>query len=99
MPAGTLAYAVRRRTREIGIRLAFGAHRPAMLFMILSDALKLVALGIAVGVPIAVAGGSSLRAFLCRSDARGACLPSAAPQFRCMSIYEIGWWRSRLESA
>lgn len=61
---GTLAYAVRRRTREIGIRLAFGAHRHAVLSMILSDALKLVALGIGVGVPIAVAGGYSLRAFL-----------------------------------
>ncbi|HMD37477.1 MAG TPA: hypothetical protein VKH42_21025 [Vicinamibacterales bacterium] len=35
-----------------------------MLSMILSDALKLVALGIGVGVPIAVAGGYSLRAFL-----------------------------------
>ncbi|MGB2713852.1 MAG: ABC transporter permease [Vicinamibacterales bacterium] len=61
---GTLAYAVRRRTREIGIRLAFGAPRHAVLSMILSDALRLVALGIGVGVPIAVAGGYSLRAFL-----------------------------------
>jgi predicted permease len=61
---GSLAYAVRRRTREIGIRLAFGAHRHAVLSMILSDALRLVALGIGVGVPIAVAGGYSLRAFL-----------------------------------
>src|SRR5438034_136434 len=42
---GTLGYAVRRRTRAIGIRLAFGAHRHAVLSMILSDALKLVALG------------------------------------------------------
>jgi predicted permease len=61
---GTLAYAVRRRTREIGIRLAFGADRHAVRSMILRDALRLVALGIGVGVPIAVAGGYSLRAFL-----------------------------------
>ncbi len=61
---GTLAYTVRRRTREIGIRLAFGAQRRAVLSMILRDALKLVALGIGVGVPIAIAGGYSLRAFL-----------------------------------
>ncbi len=61
---GTLAYAVRRRTREIGIRLAFGAQRQAVLSMILRDALKLVVLGVGVGVPIAVAGGYSLRAFL-----------------------------------
>ena len=61
---GTLAYAVRRRTREIGIRLAFGANHHAVLSMIMGDALKLVAMGISVGVPIAVAGGYSLRAFL-----------------------------------
>jgi predicted lysophospholipase L1 biosynthesis ABC-type transport system permease subunit len=61
---GTLAYAVRRRTREIGIRLAFGADRHAVLAMIVRDALKLAAAGIVVGVPIAVAGGYSLRAFL-----------------------------------
>jgi predicted permease len=61
---GTLAYGVRRRTREIGIRVAFGADRHAVLAMIVGDALKLVALGIAVGVPIALAGGYWLRAFL-----------------------------------
>jgi predicted permease len=61
---GTLAYAVRQRTREIGIRLAFGAHPHAVLVMMLIDALKLVALGIGVGGPIAVAGGYSVRAFL-----------------------------------
>jgi putative ABC transport system permease protein len=61
---GTLAYAVRRRTREIGIRLALGAERRAVLLMIFSDALKLVAAGIGVGVPIAIAAGFSLRAFL-----------------------------------
>ena len=61
---GTLAYAVRRRTREIGVRLAFGAARRAVLTMVITDALKLVAAGIVIGVPIAIAGGYSLRAFL-----------------------------------
>jgi len=61
---GTLAYAVRRRTREIGIRMAFGADRQVVLSLILRDALKLVALGIGIGVPFAVGGGYALRGFL-----------------------------------
>ena len=61
---GTLAYAVSRRTREIGVRLAFGAQPHSVLRMILGDALKLVATALVVGVPMAVAAGYSLRAFL-----------------------------------
>jgi ABC-type antimicrobial peptide transport system permease subunit len=44
--------------------MAFGARRGAVLSMILADALKLIGLGIVMGVPIAVAGGYWLRAFL-----------------------------------
>jgi predicted permease len=61
---GTLAYAVNRRTRELGVRLAFGAQRGALLRMVLGDSLKLAALGLTVGLPIALATGSWLKAFL-----------------------------------
>lgn len=61
---GTLAYAVARRTREIGVRLALGAERRTVLHMVLKDALRLVAIALAAGVPLALAAGSSLRAFL-----------------------------------
>jgi predicted permease len=50
---GTLAYRVNRRTVEIGVRLALGARRSQVLFMVLRDSLYLVAFGLAAGLPLA----------------------------------------------
>ena len=61
---GTLAYSVSRRTRELGVRLAFGAQRGALLRMVLGEALKLAGFGLAVGLPVALLSSSSLAAFL-----------------------------------
>jgi putative ABC transport system permease protein len=61
---GTLAYTVNRRTREIGLRLAFGAERGTILRMVVGDALRLAAIALIVGVPLSLAIGRSLRAFL-----------------------------------
>ena len=61
---GTLAYTVNRRTREIGVRLAFGARRDTILRMVVGDALRLAAIALVVGVPLSLAVGYSLRAFL-----------------------------------
>jgi putative ABC transport system permease protein len=46
---GLVAYSVARRTREIGIRMAIGAGRPAVLKMILRQGLMLSIAGVAVG--------------------------------------------------
>jgi len=61
---GTLAYMVRRRTRELGIRLALGAGRNRVLRMILGDALGLAAIALVAGVPLSLAAGYALRGFL-----------------------------------
>lgn len=50
---GIMAHAVVRRTNEIGIRMALGAARTHILWMVLRESLLLVALGLAIGVPSA----------------------------------------------
>lgn len=50
---GVLAYTVSRRTREIGIRGALGASRTTIRVMVLRDSLVLVAVGLAIGLPMA----------------------------------------------
>ncbi|MGH9354374.1 MAG: FtsX-like permease family protein, partial [Terriglobia bacterium] len=52
---GIMAYHVARRTNEIGIRMALGAQRGDVLWMVLRQTLFLIAIGIAIGIPVALA--------------------------------------------
>jgi predicted permease len=61
---GVIAYAVARRTREIGIRVALGAERRSVVWMVLRDTLRLVFLGILVGLPLSYAAGRLVAAEL-----------------------------------
>jgi predicted permease len=54
---GITAYSVARRTSEIGLRMALGANRGDVVALVLRKALLLVALGLAIGVPVALLGG------------------------------------------
>jgi len=49
---GVIASTVNQRTREIGIRLALGAHRRDILLMVLMNGMKLAAIGLIVGLPL-----------------------------------------------
>jgi putative ABC transport system permease protein len=59
---GLVAFAVGRRTREIGIRMAVGADRTAVVQMVLRQGLVLALVGLAVGVAASVGAGQLLQA-------------------------------------
>jgi predicted permease len=61
---GLLAYAVSRRTNEIGIRMALGAGATEVIRMVLQDSLWMVGTGILIGLPCAFAVGRVLRSAL-----------------------------------
>jgi ABC-type antimicrobial peptide transport system permease subunit len=53
-----MAHAVVRRTNEIGIRMALGAERGHIVWMVLRESLLLVAFGLVVGIPAAWAAAN-----------------------------------------
>ncbi len=69
---GILAYAVSRRTKEIGLRLALGAGRTAMIASVMRDCLLLTLIGIAVGLAGSLALGRFARTLLYQISATDA---------------------------
>jgi putative ABC transport system permease protein len=61
---GLIAYSVAERTSEIGLRLALGAQPKDVLWMVIGQGLRLVLIGIAVGLAGALALSQLLRQFL-----------------------------------
>ncbi len=61
---GTLAYRVARRTIEIGVRMALGARRGQVLWMMLRESLTVCLAGGAIGIPLAFAAGRLLESNL-----------------------------------
>jgi predicted permease len=61
---GLMAFLVRRRTPEIGIRMALGARREGILWLVLRHSLFLTAIGAAIGTAGAIAAAQGLRSLL-----------------------------------
>jgi predicted permease len=61
---GTLSYRVNTRTAEIGVRMAVGARRQQVMWMILKGSLLMTAAGVVIGIPLAMLTGHALASSL-----------------------------------
>jgi macrolide transport system ATP-binding/permease protein len=61
---GTMSYGVARRTREIGIRVALGARRGRVVWMVMREVLLLTAIGLAISIPLARGTSQFVASFL-----------------------------------
>jgi macrolide transport system ATP-binding/permease protein len=61
---GTMAYSVARRTNEIGLRMALGAERKRLIWMVLREVMVMAAAGLAIGIPVALVTTKFVKSFL-----------------------------------
>jgi macrolide transport system ATP-binding/permease protein len=61
---GTTSYGVARRTSEIGVRMALGARRTTVVWMVLREVLTLAAIGLAISLPASLAASKVVESFL-----------------------------------
>jgi len=61
---GVMAFVVTRRTKELGVRLALGARRASVIWLVMKEVLILVAIGLVIGVPAAIGLGRFVSAQL-----------------------------------
>jgi ABC-type antimicrobial peptide transport system permease subunit len=54
---GVMAFVVARRTKELGVRIALGAQRSSVIWLVMKEVLLLLVIGLAIGVPSAMGLG------------------------------------------
>jgi predicted permease len=67
---GVMAFVVARRRKELGIRLALGSPRGVVIWLVMSEVLILLGIGLAIGIPAAMASGSFVSSQLYGIEAR-----------------------------
>jgi ABC-type antimicrobial peptide transport system permease subunit len=92
---GVMAYAVARRTQEIGVRVALGATTGGVTRLVLGGAARLVALGVALGLLGAVALGRSMRAILVDTDPTDPVILAGAAALLGTIALLAGWLPAR----
>jgi predicted permease len=92
---GVMAYTVSRRTREIGIRIALGAERHSVLWLVLREVAVITAAGIGLGIPAAVALGGLIRSQLFGVSATDPVMITLASAVLALVAFGAGWLPAR----
>ena len=92
---GVLSYLVVRRSREIGVCMALGATRRRVARSVLGRALSLAAMGIALGLGLAVAAGQLVASFLYGVEARDPWTFALAPLVLLAAAFVATWLPAR----
>src|SRR5215813_10606513 len=61
---GVMAFAVAQRTREIGVRMALGAQTGQVQMLVIGQGMKLVLIGVLIGVPVSMASSQVMKSML-----------------------------------
>jgi predicted permease len=88
---GTMAYAVACRTNEIGVRMALGARRGRLVWMVLREVLALSAAGLAIGLPVAYGLAHVVESYLYGMKARDPLVLVAAPLVLIVAAVAAGY--------
>jgi putative ABC transport system permease protein len=88
---GLLAYSVSERTREIGVRLAIGAHRRRIVAMVLGNAARLIFAGLAIGMAGALAVSRFLSGMLFETSAHDPVSFTIAPLLLLAVALAAAW--------
>ena len=78
---GVMSYAVARRTREIGLRMALGADAGSVVWMVMREVVLMAVIGVAVGLPLAIASGRLISSLLFGVSAADPATLAAATAF------------------
>ena len=92
---GVMAYVVARRTREIGIRMALGATRKNVAWLILRDVVRMAAIGLTIGLAAALAAGRLIESLLFGVKARDPLIITVAGVLLASVALLAGWLPAR----
>ena len=96
---GVMSYSVTQRTQEIGIRLALGAQRGQVLSLILSHGMKLVGIGLVVGIAGVMAVARVFQALLYRTGVTDVPTILGVSALLVFVAFLACWWPARRASA
>ena len=92
---GVVAYSVRQRTREIGVRMSLGATPRSVALLVLRDAARLAVVGALAGVLAGLVAADALRSMVFGVDVRDPWTLAAAPLLAILVAIGVSWLPAR----